>query len=96
MMCNHLAATKSFTDTIHLNNLYWNVIHCHGFQPEFCLESKVKRSLLAAKWLVPSRYQKRSTVIQLPNRNFAFKGEKDLGACQVVGVVDIMMMDNDV
>jgi hypothetical protein len=28
----HLAATGVFTDTVHLNDLYPNLIHCSGFQ----------------------------------------------------------------
>jgi hypothetical protein len=43
-------STEGFTDTVHLNDLYWNLIHCPGTQPEFHLGFKVKRSPVAAKW----------------------------------------------
>ena len=46
----HLAGTGGFTDTVHLNDLYHNLIHCPGFQPEFRLDFKAKRNSAAAKW----------------------------------------------
>ena len=48
------AATWGFTDSVHLNDLYWNLKHCPGTQPGFHLEFKVKRSSLAAQWIGPT------------------------------------------
>ncbi|KAJ1479330.1 hypothetical protein T484DRAFT_1628740 [Baffinella frigidus] len=48
----HLAATGGFTDTVHLNYLYSNLIHCPGTYPEFHPEFKAKRNSAADKWMV--------------------------------------------
>jgi hypothetical protein len=52
---NHFAATRGFTDTVHLNDLYWNLTQLHWIPTAIRLKSKAKRASVAAKRLSPKR-----------------------------------------